>query len=539
MKKNLILSVLLALAMLFTLVPNAAVLAEGTATASEMEEPAEPEMMDIVILHTNDVHSRVIGDAVSSIDEATGLPGKKGEVIGYARYKSMINAVKAAYEDRVLVLDAGDAIHGQNFATLSQGQSVIRLMNELGVQAMTLGNHEFNYGQEELKAAIQEADFPVFGANIVNEAGENVFDCNTTFEIGGVTIGVFGLATPETKYKASPKNTEGLEFADVVEVATAQVAELKEAGATVIIMLSHLGVDAESEVTTNTVLDAVEGIDVVIDGHSHTLLPEGEMIGETLHASTGGHMSGIGAVTLHFEDKELTDKFAKVYDFVDCSAYEADSEIEASIAAIEEENNRTTEVEVATLDADLQGERADVRTGETNMGDLITDAMLKVTGADAVITNGGGIRASIPAGMVTFGDLLTVLPFNNMVTVIEVSGQDILDALNYGIDAYPDAAGKFPHIAGMTVEIAQDGEAYTVKSVMIGDAELDPAASYKLATNDFMAIGGDGYTMFEGKPQVELYGLMVDVMRDYVLELAEANGGSFSYEADGRLVIAE
>lgn len=529
MKKNALLSALLVLALLFVMLP-----APVSATATP-DAAAEPERMDIVILHTNDVHSRVIGDAVPGED---GRPVSDG-VIGYARYKGMIDAFKAANEDRVLVLDAGDAIHGQNFATMSKGQSVIRLMNELGVQAMTTGNHEFNYGKQELLDAVKEADFPVLAANIVNSEDQSrPFEAHSIFEINGVKIGVFGMATPETKYKASPKNTEGYEFADAVEVAAAEVEALKAEGATVIIMLSHLGVDADSEVNTYTVLEAVEGIDVVIDGHSHTLLPEGEMVGDTLIASTGGHMSGVGVTTLSFENKVLTGKAAQVISFLEAVQYPEDEAILASIAAIEEENARVTEVEVGTLEADLMGEREMVRTGETNLGDLITDSMLWATDADVVITNGGGIRASIAAGTVTFGDLLTVLPFGNMVTVIEVSGQDIQDALNYGVDAYPETAGKFPHVAGMTYELVQEGEGYAAANIMVGEEALDPARTYKLATNDFMAIGGDGYVMFEGKPQVILQGLMVDILRDYIVEKM-GDTGAFSYEADGRIKVAE
>lgn len=520
MKKNLLISILLVLVLLVSIVPFS--------VAAE-----EAEIKDIVILHTNDIHSRVIGAEAPGAD---GRPVKKG-VIGYARYKTIIDTMKEVNEGRVLVLDAGDAIHGQNFATMSKGQSVIRLMNELGVQAMTNGNHEFNYGKQELLDAVKEADFPVMSANIVDENGELPFAANTIFEIEGIKIGVFGLTTPETKYKANPKNTEGYEFLDVAEVAQAQVDALKEEGADVVILLAHLGVDEASEVNTLTVLDKVKDIDVIIDGHSHTLLPEGEMHGETLLAQTGAHLANVGVVTLSFNGKEVVEKKAEVITFLEAMQYAENEEIKASIAAIEEENARVTEVEVAELSADLEGEREDVRTRETNMADLITDAMLKRTGADAVITNGGGIRASIAAGTVTFGDLLTVLPFGNMVTVIEVSGQDIQDALNYGVDAYPEPAGKFPQVAGITYVIAKDGDANVAKDIMIAGEALDLEATYKLATNDFMAVGGDGYTMFEGKEQIVLEGLMVDVVRDYVLEIAE--DGSFSYETDARITVEE
>ncbi len=499
-------------------------------------EEEEANVRDIVILHTNDSHGRAVSDIGPDWD---GMPLRKG-VIGWARYKTMIDKIKEANEDRVLVLDAGDTIHGTNFATLSKGQSVIRIMNQVGVQAMTLGNHDFNYGQEELDVIIKEADFPLLAANIVREDdGEKPYESNVIFEVDGLKIGVFGIATPETKVKSSPVNTEGLDFVDPVEMAKEEVAALQEEGVDAIIMLAHLGIDEESEDTSIKVLEEVEGIDVCIDGHSHTLLEEGEMIGETLLVQTGAMFENVGVLTLTFSDNELTEKTSQMIDFLSAQQYEPDEEVLKSIEAIEEENKRFTEVEVGEVTVDLEGEREDVRTGETNMGDLILDAMLWASDADCALSNGGGIRASIPAGMVTMGDLLTVLPFGNMMTVIEVTGQDIVDALVFGTDAYPDPAGKFPHVANLTYELVPADEGYEVQNVKLGGEDIDLEATYKLATNDFLAIGGDGYEMFEGKEQLLLEGLLVDIMHDYIVEVLMADGDTFEYGTDDRIVVVE
>lgn len=497
----------------------------------------EADIKTVYILHTNDTHARVIGDNTPGQD---GKPVTSG-IIGYARYKAIITAMKEAHENMVLVLDAGDTFHGTNFASLSKGQSVVRLLNDLGLDAMTPGNHDFNYGFDELEILMKEADFPILASNVVKEGtDEKVFDGSKMLEVGGLKIGVLAVATPETKVKSSPVNTEGLEFVEEAAAAQAEVTALQEEGAQAIVLLSHLGLDDESEITTKTVLDAVEGIDVAIDGHSHHTLEEGEVYNDTLIAMTGNHLENVGLITLTFTDGELTETKAELINFLEAAQYGQDSELLESIAAIEEENKRFTDVEVAESATVLDGEREDVRTKETNLGNLITDAMLWATNADAVITNGGGIRASIDEGMITMGELLDVLPFGNMITVIEVTGADILAALEYGIDAYPAAAGKFPHVANITYTIymKDDETAGIEEGVTIGGEPLDPEATYKLATNDFMAIGGDGYTMFEGKTQLLLEGLMVDVLRDYILHLTE-DGTALNVETDGRIAVAE
>lgn len=491
----------------------------------------------LYILHTNDTHGRVIGDSTPGED---GKPVDQGS-IGYARYKAIIDALDAANDGNVLVFDAGDTVHGTNFASLSKGQSVIRLMNDMGLDAMAIGNHDFNYGFDELQIMQKEADFPILASNIVKEGtDEKVFESNKVFEVGDLKIGVFALSTPETKVKSSPVNTEGLEFADVSAIAEAEVASLNEQGVDAIILLSHLGLDLESDVTTKTVLDNVEGIDLAIDGHSHHSLPEGEAYNDSLIVMGGNYLENVGLVTMTFTDGELTDTTAEHITFAEAAQYEQDEDILASIAAIEEENQRYTAVDVAESSVVLEGEREDVRSRETNLADLITDSMLHVTGADAVMTNGGGIRASINSGMITMGDLLTVLPFGNMVTVIEVTGADILAALEFGVDAHPAPAGKFPQVANIayTIYTKEDGTAGIAEGVTIGGEPLDLEGTYKLATNDFMAIGGDGYTMFEGKEQLLLEGLMVDALRDYILHLTES-GEALTYEVEGRISVAE
>ena len=515
---------------------------DGRITVVEKEPSNE---VKINILHTNDVHGRAEHDASNG-------------VIGYPIYKTIIDEYKAA--GNTLVFDAGDAVHGTNFATLSEGESMIKLMNELGIQAMTPGNHEFNYGFDRLKELESQANFQFLASNVANEAGENPFKSGTTFDAEGYTIGVFGLATPETKYKSNPLNTVGIEFTDVVAAAQKEVESLKAKGADVIVLLSHLGMDESSEINTFTVLDAVDGINLVIDGHSHHTLPEGRQYKDTLIASTGSYLSNIGLSTISInKETGAVSLKARLISYEEAQGYTPNSDIQDKIDEYNMANEVVLGQVIGNTLTELDGVRGNVRTKETNLADLITDSMLKETGADVVITNGGGIRASIDAGEITMGEALTVLPFGNLVTVIEVTGQDIADAIKFGAQYYPNANGGFPQIAGATYKIItelkpvldanglptvdENGEPVmsyqfsAIEDITVGGAPIDLTKTYKLATNDFMAVGGDGYTMFEGKTQLSLHGMMVDILANYITELSV--DGPFEYTTDGRITVVE
>jgi len=487
---------------------------------------AAPVTQTLTILHTNDIHGHIEEDATLA----------DGGTIGAAKYKTIINDYESKGD--VLVFDAGDATHGTNFATLSDGENIISLMNDLGVDGFVPGNHDFNYGFGQLMNLQTLANFPMLASNVVEDAtGTDPFTENYIYDMADYQVGVFGLATPETKTKSNPVNTAGLTFTDVVDAANTQVAALKAAGADVIIMLSHLGEDAASPINTFTVTQAVTGIDLVIDGHSHTLLPNGLTDNGTMIVSAGEHMQNIGHVEITISEGAVTGITANLITFDMAAAYPANPDMQAKIAALNTANSAVLDTVVGTTTTELDGVRDHVRTSETNLADLITDAMLAESGADVVITNGGGIRSSINVGDITMGEVLTVLPFENVMTVIEVTGQDILDALTYGVSAYPASAGKFPQVSGMRYQIVMDAAGNKVANVLVAGVPIDPAKTYKLATNDFMAVGGDGYTMFAGKTQVSLHGSLADILADYINSLTAANG-AVTYVKDNRITVA-
>jgi 5'-nucleotidase/UDP-sugar diphosphatase len=406
--------------------------------------------------------------------------------------------------------------------------------------------------------------------NVLKEDGEAFFNTNSQiFEVftghaesDPAKFGVIGVATPETKVKAHPKYTEGLTFGageeeDDIDALAAlvqdRIDDLYVDGVNGIILLTHLGVDESSgDLTSKELISRIEGVQIVIDGHSHTEYEKGLWLEDAnnqgvLLVQTGSHFNNIGKVTIEFDAAtgapaengvkvELL-SFEDVEAILDDADEVPDPGVEKMIADITAQNEKFLQTVIGETATLLDGERAHVRAGETNLGNLITDAMLEASGADVVLTNGGGIRASIAAGEITMDDALTVLPFGNQVTVIKVTGQDILDALAFGAKSYPEASGGFPHVAGMTytIMITDEGKFAGIGEVKVGGKPIDPAKEYTLATNDFLASGGDGYVMFGGKEQVTLLGMMLDIFVDKIKELSE--DGPFTVEKDGRLKI--
>lgn len=509
MKK--LLSLVLALAMaLCMIVPAVA------------EEAAGPLSGKLVILHTNDVHGRAVAD---------------DESFGYARIAALKKNLQAQGAD-VLLFDAGDYSQGTPLVNLGYGKNAVTFMNAAGYDAATIGNHEFDWGTDNLQQNLEDAQFAVLCANLTRTSDNTlVFQANKIFETVVGKVGVFGLDTPETMTKAHPDKVKGVSFsmADALYAdAQAQVDELKEAGCDLIVCLAHLG-DAD-ESTTNRSIDVlanVTGINLLIDGHSHTTINGGEMDGDTLRTSTGEYGHAIGYVMVEPVVKEDVTTLT-----LTAGLYTKDEDNEAAfvlgqglaedadVAAIVNEINNAVEEELSATFAKaevlLNGERAPgVRTEETNLGDFSADAILwsakQALGedqVDAALTNGGGIRASIEVGDVTMKTMKTVFPFGNEVATLSVTGAELLEALEAATCSTPDAIGAFPQVAGIEFTIDttvpyENGEQYAnstyyapakpgsrVTIATVGGEPWDAEKTYVIATNDFTAAGGDTYAAF-------------------------------------------
>ena len=419
---------------------------------------AADDQVTITIVHTNDTHARV--------ESGNGI-------IGFAKISTKVNELREA-NPNLLLIDAGDVFHGQTIATLVRGESIAKIMNVMKYDVTVPGNHDFNYGQERLLELRDMLDFPVLAANIAKEDGTQLLEGYMIKEVAGVKIGIFGLSTPETAYKTHPANVEGLTFEDPIEKAKEMVDLLKDQ-VDVIICVGHIGEDEGSEFTSKKIIAEVPGIDVFVDGHSHTLKPEGEMVEETLLVQAGAYDEAFGIVNLTLVAGEVTAKTAELFTVEDAVDVVEDTAVIAAIADIKAANDLITNVLVGETSVLLEGTRDVVRAGESNLGNLITNAMLYETGAQIALTNGGGIRASIEAGEITVGDVITVLPFGNYIVTLDVLGSDIILALENGLTDYPAAKGAFPHVAGIKFTFDPSKPAMSrVTSVLFEGKEINP-----------------------------------------------------------------
>lgn len=508
----------------------------------------------LAIIHTNDTHGHDLLDS-----ESLGL--------------AAVVQLKQDYLDKgyeVLLLDAGDLVQGVNLVNRSKGDTAIDFFNLCGYDAVTMGNHEFDYGQDVISDYQRKAEFPLLSANVfVDATGELLAQPNTIFTLGdGRKVGVFGLTTPETYTKASPLLVKGLTFLQKEELyaaAQGQVAELRAAGCDLVICLAHLGeLDEDTPNRCQDVAAHVSGVDLYIDGHDHK--EEGQGVADVSGAlvpivETGCYTHAVGVVT--WEDGKLD------YHLEHFGEYSGqDAGVAASIGKVNDDVNADLGQVLAETPFDLNGERAPgVRTEETNLGDLVADAMLWMAERkaddtpDAAIMNGGSIRTSIKAGEITVGDVLNVLPFVNYICTAQVTGARLLEALEASTATAPDAIGGFPQVAGVeytidtTKEFVGAGEyphsTFTkpaapgtrVTITKVGDRDFSVEDTYVIASSDFTYAGGDTYHAFteEVATITQTDALVNETVEHY---LAEELGGTVpdryaNPQGQGRITIIQ
>ena len=529
------LSVLLAMAMVLSL--------SVTSFAADTDSEAKAEMAGkTVILHTNDVH---------------------GAIEGYA----YITALKADYEAKgaeVILVDAGDYSQGEVYVSDTKGLDAVEMMNVTGYDVVTLGNHEFDYGYAQLKENMTKADFKILCANVYGEDGTPIFDANYTYTTkSGVKIGFFGMETPEAQTKANPALIKGLKFdTDLKAVAEKQLEALKDDD--VVIALSHLGVDDSSKpYTSYDLYNAAKGIDFIIDGHSHSVMIKGKN-GEPIQ-STGTAFANIGVIVIDDATKKIESN--SLFEIKEDTA--KDAAVAAAAQKIIDRIDKEYGAVFAKSKVELNGAKAPNgnRDGETNNGDLITDAMLwKVmqnkegltVNEDHVvaITNGGGIRAAIKVGDVTKKDIKTVLPFGNTIEVIYVTGTELLEALEASTFCVPESIGGFPQVSGISYTISTgavyDANAetypastyYGPKSInrvtinSINGKEFKANDTYAVVTNNFCAEGGDTYYAFAAATSKFDTGVTLDMaVMDYITKELKGVIGEQYAAPQGRILM--
>ncbi|SDY91765.1 5'-nucleotidase [Jannaschia faecimaris] len=493
----------------------------------------------LTILHTNDFHARF--EPISKYDgPCSAEDNTAGECFGgTARLVNAIEAAKARTNNHILV-DGGDQFQGTLFYTYYKGTMAAEMMNMLGYDGMTVGNHEFDDGPEVLASFMAAIDFPILMSN-ADVSGEPILAGkmakSTVIERGGERIGLIGLTPQDTDELASPG--PNIIFTDPSDAVQGEVDKLTADGVNKIIVLSHSGYGVDQTVAANTT-----GVDVIVGGHSNTLLgdmerAEGEyptMIGDTAIVQAYAYGKYLGELNVTFDDDGNVTEATGAPVLIDASV-EEDPATVARIAELAAPLDEIRNKVVAQTDQPIGGERDVCRAQVCEMGVLIADAMLERVrdqGIDVAIQNGGGIRASIDAGEVTMGDVLTVLPFQNTLSTFRVDGATLLAALENGVSQVEEGAGRFPQVSGMSFAFDASAEPGSrVSDVMIGGEPLDPAKVYGVVSNNYVRNGGDGYDMFRDAADAYDFGPdLADVTAEYI-----AASGSYAPFTDERIVV--
>jgi 5'-nucleotidase len=514
-------------------------------TGIEFAHAAGPEAFKLRIVHTNDHHARI--EPVLAGTPPAPLHG------GVSRRKTLIDAIRKEGGNQILI-DAGDVFQGTLWFNQYLGQADLEFYNALGYEAQAIGNHEFDKGPQPLAEYIKRAKFPVLSANISTDGSypiNGLYKPWVIKDVGGQRIGIFGLTTEETPAISSPGS--GITFANYIESAKKAVAELKAQGVNKIIALTHIGITFDRELARQ-----VEGIQVIIGGHSHT--PMGPMVSppdparpypEVIAAPSGKPVvmatdwewgRWLGDLTVGFDANGDITSVVAAHPTEVAPSIDPDPGFENRIKVLVQPLGALRSQPAGEAAVALNGNRADVRTKETNFGNLIADAMLdkaRPAGAQVAIMNGGGIRTSVDAGPITLGELLDVQPFGNTLALVTLTGAQLREALENGVSQIETVAGRFAQVSNMRYSFDPAlpvGSRITGVQISNGSGQysaLDPAASYRVATINFLLTGGDGYTVLgQGTNKIDTGLLDVDVTTEYIVAHSPVNP-----QVEGRIVV--
>lgn len=524
----------------------------------------------ITIYHTNDIHGRV-ASTYSSDGQLTQIGA------------DVLKNIKDQTPNSILV-DAGDATQGVTIATYSQGADIIEMMNAAGYDGMTLGNHEFDYGPDVLKQNAEKAKFPVVSANTrLSDTGVPFLKgingnngCNFIKEIAGKKIGFFGITTEESAYKTNPKNVIGVSFLDPLETSKQQIKELKEQGADVIIGMMHIGITESETLNSRELAQNLDGIDAIIDGHSHSEVSE--EIGEVKLQQTGSGAKNLGKIEIQFASDGSVVIHKKLMSASEVGTeFTANPEVTGLYNQLYEAQRPLLEKIIAktesTLYAGTYGGKSIARAGETNLGDLMADAMLwngkQFIAGDNLfqdkdipivsLQNGGGIRETLEAGYITKANIAEMLSSGNCISMKEITPKQLYITLESGVCKLKAPAlkgepltgedGRYPQIAGMRFEMDLSKTPYNAQSPGTNEGErvtkvvllnedgtdqrellrADDSTKIVLVSNDFETSGGDGYDILKTLPSIGEGDVLEKVFTDYLTHLVLTNGEAISY----------
>jgi 2',3'-cyclic-nucleotide 2'-phosphodiesterase (5'-nucleotidase family) len=488
------------------------------ATLVVLATSAFAQKATVTFLHLNDVY------------ELSPKDGKGG----FAPMMTLLKQERAAAPGAITTL-GGDLIASSMMSGITKGTQMIELMNAIGLDLAVVGNHEFDFGTEILKQRVAESKFPWLGTNVLGADGK-IFPglvATSTRKVGDLTVGFFGLLTSDTAHLSN--TGPEVKFAPIVETARAVVKQLRDQGADAVVALTHLTIAEERQLVKE-----VRGIDVILGGHEHDPISFYE--GGVLIFKVGHDLEYLGVAQIEIEKTQgqrgpQVKVWPRTWKIVSTAGIAPDPAIAALVTVHEEKLDQSLKVAVGTTGVELDSRRATVRVKESAIGNLIADAIREFTKADVALTNGGGIRGdkTYAAGTtLTRKDVLTELPFGNVVVVLDITGAGLRTALEEGVSSVEDVAGRFPHVSGMTFSFdPKKPKGSRVLQVTVAGKPLDPAAIYRLATNEYMMAGGDGYaSLTKGKPVIDASGgtLMANVVMDYITAK-----GTVSPKVEGRI----
>jgi len=468
----------------------------GDATAASRTVP-------LTILHMNDLHGHILPYLDKTIREDK-------MVSGAANFAAVIQRERAANPEGTILLSAGDMFQGTPISNVFKGEPVIEIMNALRFDAMALGNHEFDWGRETLGKLRTAAQFPFLAANIVAPGGAGLEGTKpyVLLKRGGIDLAVIGVITPETRYSTKPAHVADLSFLDPVSVMPEMIGRVRVEGAGLVIVLSHLGLDADQELARK-----VTGIDVIVGGHSHTAMTEPLRVDDTIIVQAGYYGIYVGALGLEVDSETRRITRYTTRDVLRPVVVDEQAHADPAIASLVDRYAQKIKAEFARVVGRAEVDLIRQPMAESNVGNLIADAMREAGGADIGLQNGGGIRADLPAGDITLEHLYTLLPFDNILVTMTLKGQHVLQLLETSGEQHT----RILQISGLSVEYDLDRPAGSrvVQAVANGEP-LKPDASYRVATNDFLVAGGDRFTAFREGTDLVYGDPLRDVVADYL-----------------------
>jgi 5'-nucleotidase / UDP-sugar diphosphatase len=475
----------------------------------------------------------VLVNDIYQMNEETGPDGRKRG--GFPRLATIVKAerAKAAQSGgHVLFAHAGDTLSPSLMSGIDRGFHIIALLNMIPPDIFVPGNHEFDFGKQVFLQRMKEAKFPLYAANMRDASGAPMpgFKDRTILDVGAIRVGLTGAALTETPQVA---NSGDVKFSPLVASMHEQCKALRAEGADFVVTVVHAPRDQDMALFQS------RAADLILSGHDHDLFLDYDGRTGIVESSHDGHFVTVIELTIQLDTREgrRIAWFPK-FRAIDTADVEPDPEVLAAVRGFENELSKEFDVPLATTDVALDSRTATVRTGEATIGNLYADAVRAATESDIAIINGGGLRGEkvyAPGSAITRRDVLLELPFRNHVAVLAISGKDVRAAIENGISLLPRTAGRFPQVSGMRYEAdLSRPSGQRVLSIRVGNVPLDNAKIYRMATNDFMARGGDGYTMFrDAKPLIPEYDgpLMSNEVMVYLRKLGTVKTG-----IEGRIV---